>query len=105
MFRMDDGTVPRDLKIDLIRQELRELREEYKKCVEGGRKQQICYALLSNRLIDTFGSLLPYVIHDAEYRFYILKGTEGKLLVYDADEDAYKIVELPEAVRVLLSAR
>jgi len=74
-------------------------------CVEGGRTRQLCYAALVNSLIDAFGSLLPYVIHDAEYRFYILKGTEGKLLVYDADEDAYRIVELPEAVRVLLSAK
>jgi hypothetical protein len=50
-----------------------------------------------------FGSLLPYVIHDDEYRFYILKGADGKLLVYDADVDRYKIVELSQAAATLLS--
>jgi hypothetical protein len=103
MFRMDDGVVPRDLKIDVMRQGLRELRGEYKRCVEGGRGPQICYVLLANRLIDMFGSLLPYVIHDDEYRFYILKGADGKLLVYDADVDRYKIVELSQAAATLLS--
>jgi len=100
---MDDGVVLKDLKIDIVRQGLKELREEYRKCREGGRMPEICYALLIGRLMDMFGSLLPYVIHDVEYRFYILKGSEGKLLVYDADTDIYIIITLPEAVKRLLN--
>jgi hypothetical protein len=90
---MYGGSVPRDLKIDAIRQVVRG--EEYERCVEGGRRPQICYVLLANRLIDIFSSPLPSVTHDDEDRFYALKGADGKLLVYNVDK--YGVVELSQA--------
>jgi hypothetical protein len=46
-------------------------------------------------LIDKFSSPLPSVTHDDEDRFYVLKGADGKLLVYDVDK--YGAVELSQA--------
>ncbi|AKT34159.1 hypothetical protein PYWP30_00507 [Pyrobaculum sp. WP30] len=96
---MYGGSVPRDLKIDAIRQVVRE--EEYKRCVEGGRRLQMCYVLLADGLIDKFSSPLPSVTHDGEDRFYALKGADGKLLVYDVDK--YGVVELSQAAATLFS--
>jgi hypothetical protein len=62
----------------VIRQIVREPREEYKRCVEGGRRPQICCVLTAN-------TLLPSVTHDDEYRFYVLKGADRELPVYDVE--------------------
>jgi hypothetical protein len=63
----------------------------------------MCYVLLADGLIDKFSSPLPSVTHDDEYRFYALKGADGKLPVYDVDVDKYRVVELSQAAATLFS--
>ncbi|WP_231818637.1 hypothetical protein [Thermoproteus tenax] len=103
MFRMDDGISPRDLKIDMLRDGLRGIRGRFQDCVAKGKKKEVCYAVAANELVSMFGSLLPYVAHDPELRYFLLRGSDGQLLVYDADRDVYKIVDFVEAVQRLLA--
>ncbi|MEZ0247806.1 MAG: hypothetical protein ABWJ97_00915 [Thermoproteus sp.] len=102
MFRMDDGIAPRDLKIDAIRSGLREIREKFLECVKSGKKREICHAIAANELMGFFGSLLPRVIYDGEYRRYILVGSEGNLLILDVDVDVVKLVDIATAITQLL---
>ncbi|MGC9130628.1 MAG: hypothetical protein ACP5H5_03475 [Pyrobaculum sp.] len=102
MFKIDDGIAPRDLKIDVVRQGLREVRKKFLECATQ-KKKEVCYALASNDLIAMFGSLMPRVLHDVELRFFLLYGLEGVLL-YDADRDVYKITTLDKLVSLALEA-
>lgn len=100
MFRMDDGITPRDLKIDTLKEGLRDIRRRYKECV-AAKKKEICYAVAANELMSMFGSLLPSVWHDNELRYFILRGTDG-ILVYDADIDKLRIASIEEIVSLML---
>jgi hypothetical protein len=100
-FKMDDGITPRDLKIDIIREGLRDIRKRYLDCVSL-RKKEICYAIAANELMFMFGSLMPRVIHDPEVRYYILHGVD-QLLIYDADTDRLKLATIEEVVNAVFN--
>ncbi|MEM0186003.1 MAG: hypothetical protein QXE09_06850 [Thermoproteus sp.] len=99
---MDDGIAPRDLKIDAIRDGLKEIRAKFLECEKGGKKREICHAIVANELMGFFGSLLPKVIYDDEYRRYILVGSDGRLLVLDVDTGSIKLVDIKTAILRLL---
>lgn len=101
---MDDGIAPRDLKIDAIRDGLKEIRAKFLECIKGGRRREVCHAVAANELMGFFGSLLPRVIYDDEYRHYILVGLDGKLLVVDVDTGSINLVDIKTAVTRLLEA-
>lgn len=102
MFKMDDGVAPRDLKIDVITEGLREIRKMYVECISRS-KPGICYAKAAGELISMFGSLLPNVWHDQELRYFVLRGADGVLLAYDAETGKYVTLEIGKAVQVLLN--
>lgn len=102
VFRMDDGLRTHELKVERLRETLREIRSIYVRCREEGRREPICHAVVANELLGAFGGLLPRVGYDGEYRCYVLLGVDGKVLVYDADEDRVAVMDLAEAVRRLL---
>lgn len=97
---MDDGIAPRDLKVEIIKDGLRNIRAKYKEC-QTTRKKEICYAIAANELMSMFGSLVPNVWHDPEMRYFILKGTEG-IFVYDADLDKLRMLSIEEIVTIIL---
>jgi hypothetical protein len=99
---MDNGVMPRELRIDTIKQGLSELRRRYESCLEAVGKPPLCHAMTAGLLLEMFGSLSQFVIHDAEFKHFILRGADGKLLVYDAESDSCRVVEISEAVRDLL---
>ncbi|MCC6020469.1 MAG: hypothetical protein LM577_03770 [Thermoproteaceae archaeon] len=102
MFRMDDGVMPRELRIDIIRQGLSELRKRYESCLEAVGKPPLCHAMAAGLLLEMFGSLSQFVMHDAEFKHFILRGADGTLLVYDAESGMCRVVGISEAVKDLL---
>jgi hypothetical protein len=102
-FKMDDGITPRDLKIDVIREGLMDIRKRYLECTSSRRKE-ICYAIAANELMSMFGSLMPRVIHDPEVRYYILHGVD-QLLIYDADTDRLKLLTIEEVVNAVFNCK
>lgn len=102
IFRMDDGLRIHDIKLDIIRQWLRGIRALFLECLKEGRREALCHARVANELIAAFGGLLPRVIYNIEYRYYILVGVDGKVLLYDADSDKAAVIDIGEAVEKLL---
>lgn len=96
MLKVDDGVSPRELKIELLREALHAVRKNYVKCLEKT-KPEICHAVAVNDLLDIFGSLLPNVIYDAEFRYFLIKGVEN-LFLYDAETDTIKITTIGNLV-------
>ncbi|MEM0370568.1 MAG: hypothetical protein QXE80_07745 [Pyrobaculum sp.] len=96
MFKIDDGIAPRELKIDLIKNGLRRVRKNYLECLQKS-SSEICHTVAVNELLDMFGSLLPNVIYDVEFRYFLIKGVE-ELLLYDVDLDILKVVTLGELI-------
>ncbi len=96
---LDDGTMPRTLKVQNLLNGIDAVRRAYERC--RGSKN-ICYATAVGELIKAFGSLAVNLIYDEEFKYFLIKLADGRIMLYNTMSRQYKVVSLEELINAVI---